>query len=170
MLLLCRNCQIFSYLPPTVGACYRRHVIFKSAGSFLLMHTTFFPLLIELATWSLVFSLDSWWTGLIEPSGTIKDGCTPSGAHGTTWAYCLYDERLIHVHGFATAKIKLIHNWAVDVRLCTEQFTYMAGKIRIILMWSLRKVSGRLYMANHVFLACRVPWVSPMATGVTINH
>ena len=37
-------------------------------------------------------------------------------------------------------------------------------------MWSLRKVSGRLYMANHVFLACRVPWVSPMATGVTINH
>ena len=31
----------------------------KSAGSFLLMRTTFFPLLIELATWSLVFSLDS---------------------------------------------------------------------------------------------------------------
>ena len=23
---------------------------------------------------------------------------------------------------------------------------------------------------THVFLACRVPWVSPMATGVTINH
>ena len=37
-------------------------------------------------------------------------------------------------------------------------------------VWSLRKVSGHLYTANHVFLACRVPWVSPMATGVTINH
>ena len=37
-------------------------------------------------------------------------------------------------------------------------------------MWSLRKVSGRLYTANHVFLACRVPWVSPMATRITINH
>ena len=42
--------------------------------------------------------------------------------------------------------------------------------ISLMTVWSLRKVSGRLYTANHVFLACRVPWVSPMATGVTINH
>ena len=49
-------------------------------------------------------------TELMEPAGTLKDGCMPSGAQGTTWAYCLYDERLIHIHGFATAKIKPIHN------------------------------------------------------------
>ena len=33
-----------------------------------------------------------------------------------------------------------------------------------------RSVPRRLYTVLHVFLACRVPWVSPMATGVTINH
>ena len=30
---------------------------------------------------------------------------------------------------------------------------------------SLRDVSRHLDMANHIFLACRAPWMSPMATG-----
>ena len=56
-------------------------------------------------------------------------------------------------------KIGLLQNpIGIGTRLCRTS------------MWSLRKVSGCLYTANHVFLACRVPWVSPMATGVTINH
>ena len=39
-----------------------------------------------------------------------------------------------------------------------------------LLVKALRNVSGRLHMVLNVFLACRVPWVSAMATGVTINY
>ena len=62
------------------------------------------------------------------------------------------NENKLNKHGL------LLNPIVIGTRLCRTS------------MWSLRKVSGCLYMANHVFLACRVPWVSPMATGVTINH
>ena len=62
------------------------------------------------------------------------------------------DENKLNKHGL------LLNPIVIGTRLCRTS------------MWSLRKVSGHLYTANHVFLACRVPWVSPMATGITINH
>ena len=56
-------------------------------------------------------------------------------------------------------KIGLLQNpIAIGTRLCKTS------------MQTLRSVSRWLFMVLHIFLACRVPWVSPMATGVTINH
>ena len=62
------------------------------------------------------------------------------------------NENKLNKHGL------LLNPIVIGTRLCRTS------------MGSLKKVSGHLYMANHVFLACRVPWVSPMATGITINH
>ena len=83
------------------------------------------------------------------------------------WEYCPTPffakvlPKITHVENYENKLNKiglLLHPIVIGTRLCRTS------------MWSLRKVSGHLYMANHIFLACRVPWVSPMATGVTINH
>ena len=47
---------------------------------------------------------------------------------------------------------------------------FKLGSVFNIQVKTLRDVSGHVHMVLNVFLACRVPWVSPMATGVTINH
>ena len=51
-----------------------------------------------------------------------------------------------------------------------EQLFIANRAIYSLQMGTLRSVSRRLFMVLHIFLACRVPWVSPMATRVTINH
>ena len=49
-------------------------------------------------------------TKLMEPAGTVKDGCMPSRAHGTTWAYSSYNKRGSSMYGFATVKVKPIYD------------------------------------------------------------
>ena len=140
-IVLCRNCRIFGCLPRTVD---QPPVSSKSLSNLKFPHevrrsrihpgTTFLPLLKELVAWSLIFSLDSWWMGLMEPSGTIKDDCIPSGAHGTTWVDCSHDKRGSSMYGFATAKVKPIYNWAVDVHQVLNNLHTCLGSMRTLFL------------------------------------
>ena len=56
-------------------------------------------------------------------------------------------------------KIGLLQNpIGIGTRLCRTS------------MWTLRSDSRWLFTVLHIFLACRVPWVSPIATGWEINQ